>query len=196
MNSNSEQAQEQNTSNPFDPARLRLSQHFGATGGVKKITTLVPSRRPNKQEFFRVRPGEEWRLDTLVYEDQIDRETYLVSPNLAEELSGEVRPVCLRSVITRQENLILWPCKLPTADGRSNSWNESALQAASLAEERWVRITANNSANMYDVVEPIATIPDPVWPDVTFQQMLELAFKDRFVDSPDHPVLKKLRGEV
>jgi len=37
--------------NPFDPSRLRLSQNFSETVGVKKALITVPVRKPNKQEM-------------------------------------------------------------------------------------------------------------------------------------------------
>ncbi len=54
---------------------------------------------------------------------------------------------------------------------------------------------ANMGAGTYDVLEARGQFPDPVWPEVTLEKLLELAFKDRFIDNLDHPVLKRLRGE-
>ena len=34
------------------------------------------------------------------------------------------------------------------------------------------------------------------WPDTPFRDLLRTAFKGRYIDSLDHPVLRKLRGEV
>jgi hypothetical protein len=51
---------------PFDPSRLRLSQDFAATVGVKKVLITVPVREPNKQEFVRVHPDQAYRLETAV----------------------------------------------------------------------------------------------------------------------------------
>lgn len=41
---------------PFDPENLRLDQSFVETSGVKKLLTTVPVRKPNNQDFVRVRP--------------------------------------------------------------------------------------------------------------------------------------------
>ena len=131
---------------PFDPAALRLGQDFASAVGVKKGLTTVPCRKPNRHEFVRVRSGEDWRLETGVFEDRVNREVYLVQRDLWAELSGEVYPVCLFLAVNRQGDVFLWPAKLPGSDGRSNSWNESALAAARLAEARWVRVAANMPA--------------------------------------------------
>ena len=48
----------------------------------------------------------------------------------------------------------------------------------------------------YDVFEASGSIPDPEWPELPFREMLKLCFKDRYIDSLDHPVLQSLRGEV
>jgi len=47
---------------PFDPMSLRLDHSFLNTGAVKKLLTTVPVRKPNPQDFVRVRPDEEFRL--------------------------------------------------------------------------------------------------------------------------------------
>ena len=39
-----------------------------------------------------------------------------------------------------------------------------------------------------------AKIPDPEWPAAYYQELLRIAFKDRYVDSADHLVVRKLRG--
>ncbi|MHB8969720.1 MAG: hypothetical protein ACYC3X_06110 [Pirellulaceae bacterium] len=181
---------------PFDPESLRLSQDFAATIGVKKVLTVVRCRKPNRQEFVRVRPGAEWRLETATYEDKILREIYLVAPALRSELLGEVDPVCLFLAVNRQSDPFLWQVKLPGSDGRSNPWNESALAAAQLAQRVWVRVASNQAAGMYDAYQAGGSLTDPVWPELSFPQILKLCFKDRFVETLNHPVLKQLRGEV
>jgi hypothetical protein len=181
---------------PFDPASLRLGQDFAATVGVRKVLTTVPCRKPGRQEFVRVRAGEDWRIETGLFEDKINRDIYLVERSLWSELMADVYPACLFVTVTRQGNVFLWPCKLPGTDGRSNAWNESALAAARIAETRWTRMSANMTGGMYDVVEAVDNLTDPEWPDLSFRELLKLCFKDRFIQSLDHPVLRALRGEA
>ncbi len=182
--------------NPFDPARLRLSQDFASYVGVKKVLTTIPCRKPNRHEFVRVRPGEEWRLETAVFEDKAARETYLVDPAVTPDLSAELFPACLFLTISRQNDVSLWPVRLPASDGKSNPWNESALAAARLAERRWVRLAANMAGGMYDVFEASGELAEPTWPELAFTEILRLCFKDRFITSLDHPACRALRGEV
>jgi hypothetical protein len=186
----------QTPSDPYDPATMRLSQNFASEVGVKKVLTRIPCRKPNRQEFIRVRPGEDWRVDTAVFEDSMERETYLVATELIPELVEEVRLVCLRVAINKQGNPFLWPLKLPGPDGRGNRWHESAIDAANCAEKQWIRTSANISAGMYDIFQAAGDLKEPTWPEISFRDFLELAFRERRIDSYDHPILKSLRGDV
>ena len=183
------------TPDPFDPAALRLDQSFVETAGVKKLLTTVPVKKPNNQDFIKVHQDEGYRLNSAIIELKDDREVYLVLPTVAHQLPGEVSPVTLYTGINRQGVVFLWPVKLPTADGRQNEWHRSAREAAERAMTRWLRIKADMSLGAYAMYEASATIPEPIWPDYTFKQLLQIGFRDRLVDSVDHPVIKRLRGE-
>ena len=39
-------------------------------------------------------------------------------------------------------------------------------------------------------------IEDPVWPDITFSELLRLAFQDHFIDTMDHPIIRQLYGQA
>lgn len=185
------------TDDPFNPESLRLSQDF-ADVGVKKMLTTVPVRKPNRQEFVRVHPNGLYYLETAVIVLKEDRETYLVKPALVSELSEEIVRMALYTTISRQDVLFLWPIPLPGADGRLNPWHRSAFTAAEITKkkQRWIRVMANMDLHAYEVREAPGKIPDPEWPNLTFEEILKIAFKDRFIDGMDHPVLRRLRGEV
>lgn len=187
--------------NPFDPARFRLSESSLAGVGVKKHLTTVPVRKPSKEAFVRTHPDLAYHLSTFVIElkeEAQSGETYLVDPGLWDDLAGEstFSPRLLITSITRQGVVFLWPIRLPGPDGRQNDWNSSSLEAATLARSRWVRVTSNRSLGAYEVYEASGNFGDPEWPELDMGDLLRIAFKDRFIDSLDHPVLKNLRGEV
>ena len=183
--------------NPFDPAALRLDQSFAETAGVKKLLTTVPVRKPNRQDFVRVHPGADYRLTpAATIQLKEDRETYLVTPAMASELPGEFAAVTLFTTMNRQGVLQLWPVKLPGADGKHNEWHRSEAEAAERAMRRWVRITANMSLGANEIFEAIGDLPDPSWPELPFEEVLQVAFRDRIVDRADHPLVQRLRGAV
>ena len=179
---------------PFDLNYLRLDQSFIESGGVKKLVTTVPVRKPNPQDFVRVHADPAYRLALAVIELRDDREIYLLPPPIAQQLPGEYATATLYTTINRQGVVHLWPVKLPGSDGKIIEWHRSAAEAAEKAMERWIRVKANMSLGAYDIFEASATIPDPQWPALSYQELLRVAFKDRYVNSLDHSVVKRLRG--
>lgn len=180
----------------LDLGKLRLSQNFEKKLGVKKAITHVPVRRPNRQEFVRTYPDDSFHFSTAVLELKEEAEVYLVDSALWAELSGEIVAKILITTINRQGILSLWPIRLPDADGRLDSWNQSALDAAEMARNRWVRIAANRSLGAYDCFIACGDLPEPEWPDLSFQQIMNLAFRGNYIQDFSHPVIRKLRGEV
>jgi len=185
------------TPDPFNPASLRLDQSFADGAAVKKLLTTVPVRKPNRQDFVRVHPDPAYRLTPAgIIELKDERETYLVTLSMAAELDREIALATLFLAINRQGVLFLWPVKLPGADGKHNEWHRSAAEAADAATKHWVRVTSNMSLGAYEVFQAEANIPDPIWPDLSLSEILKIAFRDRLVDRPDHPLIKRLRGAL
>ncbi len=178
-----------------DLAELRLGQDFDIQVGVRKALLTVPVRKPSRQEFVRVNPDPDFRLETAIYEMKDDRETYLVDRSLWPDFFDELKPVCLFTTVNRQDVVFLWPVVMPGSDGRSNPWHQSALQAAQLAMRGWIRVVPKMGLGAYEVFQATAALPDPTWPDSTFQDLIRIAFQNHFVNSADHPVIRQLRGE-
>ena len=185
------------TDDPFNLKRLRLSQSFSDTIGVKKLLLTVPVRKPNRQWFIRVHHDPDFHFQTAVLELKDEGETYLVEPSLWPELGGEIHPLALYTAVNRQGVTFLWPIRLPGDDGRIDDWNRVALEAAQMAQSRWIRVTANRALGTYEVAEAVAAFPEPEWPEgLDFKDLLKIAFKDRFIESLDHPVVRQLMGAV
>ena len=185
---------------PFDPASLRIESNFAATVGTKKAVLSVPVRKPDKAWWIRANPDPTYRLQTAVIELRGERgggETYLVAPALRADLATEptFRPKLFLTAVNTQGVLFLWEVNLPK-DDREDNWSKTSLAAADLATKGWCRVAANMSAGGYDAWQAIGNLPDPTWPEMTFREILKLAFKDKYIDSLDHPVLRRLRGEV
>jgi hypothetical protein len=178
----------------MDLSRFRLSSDYAATIGVKKLLTTVPVRKPDRQWFIRVHPT--WKFETAVVESKEDNELYVVDQCLHDALAEELVPKVLFPAINRQGVVFLWPVRLPGTDGRLDQWNQSALEAAQIATGHWVRVAADRSLGAYSIRQPIKDFSDPEWPDVDFNEVLRIAFKERVIASPDHPFVRKLRGEV
>lgn len=182
---------------PFDPQRLRLSQRFAQGADVRRALVTVPVRKPSAQDFFRIHPDEDWRLDTAVIEIKADREVYLVDPEIWPLFPNECKPKTLYTTIDRRNVVTLWPVRLPDENGRLDDWNRSAHEAAQLAMEKWVRLSADMALGAYRIDVAMGDFPEPVWPSgVTFQDLLKIAFKGKMIEDLDHPMLRRLRGEI
>jgi hypothetical protein len=183
---------------PFDPPNLRLDPEYLKSGGVKKLLTTVPVRRPNKQDFVRVHPDPEYRLcGVAIIEFREDRESYLVMPSYAQGLDPQLFNCCnLNLAINRQKVLFLWPTKLPTPGGHVNAWHSSGLEAAEKAMTHWIRVVPNTSLGAYEFFVAESHLSDPEWPSLSLRDLIEIAFKDRIVKDRDHPAMQKLRGAI
>ena len=181
--------------NPFDPTHLRISGVSTEGPTARKLLTSVSVRKPNRQEWFRVHPDPGMRLDTLVLEMRDERQTYLVAPNIAPAIPGEAVAKTLYTTITRLGAVLLWPVRLPDEHGRLDEWNATAHEAALKAQTDWIRLAANIGVGTYDVYEALDQIAEPEWPEVSFERLLEMAFKDRYIDSLEHQVIRRLMGQ-
>ena len=179
---------------PFDLASLRLNPSFLETAGVKRLVTTVPARRPSPQDFVRVHPSEKYRDNFAVIDLKEDREDYLVSPAILPELANEVVYKTIYAAINRQGITFLWPVRYPSPDDRRNDWARSAREAAELAMTRWVRMKANRDLGAYEIFEAESVMAEPVWPELSFQQLIKIAFRDRIITDTNHALIRRLRG--
>ncbi len=185
------------TDNPFaDLDSLRLSQDVGAEIGVAKAWVRVPVRKPKRQEFIRVRDDDAYRMETAIIEFKDDREIFLVAPDVRNKLPGDWVPVRLVTCISRQGVVFLWPLKLPTPDGRANTWFETAIEGARHAVDGWVKVVADMNLGGYQVYNALGELTPPEWPEYTFAELLEVAFRDRYIRDMEHPAIKRLLGYV
>jgi hypothetical protein len=185
---------------PFNVAALRLPPSFEQTAGVKKMITTVPVRKPHPQEWIRVHPGEDYRGDFATINLKQDREYYLVVPAMIESLRNELTLITIYTVINKAGVVFLWPAPRPSNDGRSpgDTWYRSAHEAAAAAMKRLTRVTPNLGLGAYEIAFSDNPMPDndPVWPDLSFNELLRIGFEKigRYVTDFEHPVVKMLRG--
>lgn len=189
-------AETKKISGVLDLDRLRLSQDFGKSVGVKKIVTTVPVRKPNPQDFIRVHPDSQYSFEAGILELKDEGEIFIVDQDLWAELPGEIVPKILLTTINRQKVLTLWPIKLPDMDGRIDNWNHSAMEAAAMAREQWLRVMSNRSLGAYEVFAATGNLPEPEWPDIEMQEILNTAFRGKVIDTMDHPAIRRLRGDL
>lgn len=167
---------------------LKIDQDYSQKVPVKKILTTVPIRKPDKQSFVMVHP--DYNIQVGLIEIKQRSETYLVLPSLFDDLYKEIVRYILFLSITRNNDPFLWPVVFPS----DNSWHKSLLEAVEQAKTQWVRVITNHSISGYDVLSPLDKLSDPVWPEMSFNDILRKAFDGRIIDTLEHPIVKELRG--
>jgi hypothetical protein len=150
-------------------------------GGVKKLLTTVPVRKPNKQDFIRVHPDPDFRLcGVAIIELKEDRENYLVVPSYAQQLDPQLFNLCnLFLGINRQKVVFLWPVKLPEPGGRISGWHTSGLEGAEKAMAQWIRVVANMNLGAYEFFVAENSLSEPEWPTLSLRELLQIGFKGR-----------------
>jgi hypothetical protein len=183
---------------PFDPMTYRVSQTLAAAAGVKPHLTDLAVRMPDKAWWVRCHPDPEFSFATWVIELKDERETYLVIPRLWPSLMGEAtfKPKTFTLTITMQGKLFLWGVRRPADDTKEpDRWMRAPLEAVRRAKKQWTRIAWNEATQQHDVLTCDSTA-ELEWPDLPMREILKLAFKGLVIDTPDHPVLRRLRGET
>jgi hypothetical protein len=176
---------------------LRLPVDF-TNVGVKKILNKIPVRRPHKQWFFRTHPTMVYQAYLIELEEV--NETYLVLPHVAQILGSDVAPKELRLGVTRQGNPFFWPIRVPGPDGRIDDWNDAAMQYSHDAITKWISLKPNLQLGTYTAVEAEEKWPEPDWGAITQgksleELLLDIAFRNRVVDSMEHTVALQLLGK-
>ena len=182
----------------IDLKLLRLPANYGATLGVKKLLTNVLVGKPKKAQFFRTHISDDMTFSAMILENKEARESYVVTSEIAQEISELVRPMVLHAAIDRQNNTFLIPVSLPGEDGTRNPWQESLAQAIEHAKLKWIRITANMHVGGYDVYEAQAELPEPEWlpDDIDIDALVQVAFRGKIIDSLDHSIVQSLLGRI
>jgi hypothetical protein len=189
--------------NPFDPERCRLSTEGEIELGVRELLVSVPFRRPSKETWFRVHPGDSYRqygglIELKEGEDSGDGAAW-VDPGLWGYLVDE--PTFSRRLVVTYINrsgvVALWGLRLPGPDGRQPEWLTIPMTAAKTAETKWTRMFWDQSQRRHRVRVSETLVDEPKWDDLPpFYKLLELAFKDRVVTTLEDPLVRKLQKGV
>jgi hypothetical protein len=181
-----------------DLEAVRLSPEDMADFGAREILTRIPVRRPKRREFVRCHPDPAMTVAVLLFIDDDDGEAYYVTANMRSILADEVKPTLLQLSMFKTNTPFIWPLTLPNEDNSlGRSWHESALKAREIAKSRWVKLVPDRTVGGYRVFAAEGKLPEPEWPtDKSFNELLEVAFDGRVITSEDHPLVRKLRGQV
>jgi hypothetical protein len=173
---------------------LRLEPDAGALVGAVEVLAHVPIRKPSPTEWVRVHPDADMTLATSFYVDRESRETYLVVPEMREVLITGVKVMLLVTAVNSRGSVFLWPLALGDDTGRTNAWHETARDGATRAKSGWTKIAADMSAGHYRIYKAEGNLPEPVFPNKPFKELLRMALRGRTIDNVEHPIVKQSRG--
>jgi len=177
---------------------LRLAQGQVDLACGAPVLADVSVDKPPPAHFFRVRPGEEFSatFNLLDAKKMGGDGWYAVGPQVVGLVADQTRLVQLRLAVTQFGAPYLVPVHLPAPDGRSNSWNVSRTRAVTLAETRWIRMSSDMRIGAYQIFEALGHLGEPKWPSESFDELLDLALRNRIIESEDHPLVQQLLGKV
>ncbi len=187
------------TPDPFDVDRLRLPANDDESLGVRELLVSIPYRKPSKEQFVRVHPDPAFRCNGgLIELKDDDSESYWVDRSLWPHLGDEPTFGCrlVVTAMTRQGCPFIWGLRLPATENKVPDWVSIPLEAAKAAETKWTKLYWDQAQRRHRIKVSDYLADEPQWPTQAFSELLRLAFKDRVVTSLDHPILKRLRGEV
>lgn len=162
---------------------------------TKKRLVDIPARTPDKAWFVRTsgRPQHQGILP-LYWDKAGDGHPYLIDPAVQDYFGKDVRNnYCVLS-ITRQGTFFLWCSPLEDEEGNWNSWHASAHDMKGFAAVSWIRVQSNKQLGGYEPNDPKVQPPDPEWPDISWGDIVRLAFRRHLVEVESHPLINRLLG--
>jgi hypothetical protein len=187
--------------NPEAIADLAIDQsHLEELANPEASSSVVACRKPPKGVFFTVQPEpiKPWKNRKFFFLLEMEgRDPYVVAPTIAKAKNEEdtIRPVLLARYVTMAGEEGLWPLKLDPPEGKSNHWNASALNILEIAGEgKWVRLVSTKNHYRHQLSKKTFTEVPPRFSDRPFNQLVNMAFKDRVITSLDHEVWEALEN--
>ena len=183
----------------IDLERVRARSDRSIDLGVTTELTVIPIRNPKPDEFFRCMPDEDYSMDTYILSLKAENEWYLVDPDILPEiqLESQLRVMTLYVCVTMNSTPFVTCIPQPDEMGKINSWHTSGHITMEEAKLCWVRRQADKANSCYLVTKAMnAKLPDPKWPTITLNEIIDRAFDKFYINDIQHPVLQRLRGEM
>ena len=183
----------------IDLERVRARADQSIDLGVTTEYTVIPIRNPKPDEFFRCMSDEDYSMDTYILSLKTENEWYLIDPEILPEiqLESQLRVMTLYVCVTMNSTPFVTCIPQPDEMGKINSWHDSGHRTMEEAKQCWVRRQADKANGGYIITKAMnAKLPDPKWPTMTLDEVIDKAFDKFYIDDISHPVLQRLRGEM
>jgi hypothetical protein len=159
----------------------------------EEVLTSVPIRRPGKRAF-RAHSDDKYQFEAFILEDAKDKVAYYIIPSLGKVLIDQdienIKHVLLVLCINKSGKMFFWP--IPA----KGNFRGSGLTAVGLAREVWIKAVGDLESGGYRTRKMLQSeYEEPAWPVImpSVEDLLELAFHDNIIDTPEHPAIKSAR---
>lgn len=160
---------------------------------MKEILTIPVLAKPNKQSFFRTHPEFETKAYIIEWEDERNA-AYIVLPKMLPYVDDQAKPYILYLCTYPNGTIFLTSIKQPNEDGNWNEWHRSKTEAIIKAKKEWIRLIPDKKAQGYNVQIAKGDYGVPKWPELSMNEIIAIAFKDRHISDVNHPKIKQLAG--
>ena len=167
--------------------------------GVATEYTVIPIRNPKPDEFFRCMADEEYSMNAHILSLKTENEWYLIDPDILPEiqLESQLRVMTLYVCVTMNSTPFVTCIPQPDEMGKINSWHTSGHRTMEEAKLCWVRRQADKANGCYVITKAMnAKLPDPKWPTMNLNEIIDRAFDKYYINDIQDPVLQRLRGEM
>jgi hypothetical protein len=174
-----------------------------AAANVDTLPTALPHHPiAHAKDFTRLHPSDDYWSPELCFvsvpiKGQKKDLLHLIDEDLALQFvsSGKVQRFAL--ALATKPHDVFFLCHIPTRN-TDNAWNLSNLQACSFARTRWVQASSRAEENVeaykVDFAKDEDAFPEPKWPKLSLEQLIDVTFAGRVIDHETHPALLRLIG--
>jgi hypothetical protein len=172
--------------------------------GVETVLTPLPILRlGDVRDFFRLHPDTEnyWSPELCFVSVPIKGITkdllHLIDEEIAVEYLPAGQTLRRRLVLASKPHDVFFFSIVPTQN-LDNPWNSSALEACERAKTFWVKVSSRKAEGVdeykIDTARDADAFPPTQWPKRTFDELLEVTFRNANIDTDKHPGLLRLIG--
>lgn len=166
---------------------------------IEHVLTYPFRKIPKSDTFWRVHPEHRATVRMVESQDEIDGH-YVVHERIwraVPELRSKAAKakICdLYLATSLQGAVIVWFAQRHDGVGKVPASIATRLAAIERAKTEWTQTYWDGSSG-YRTRTPVDAQDEPTWPDEPFAVIVPKAVKDVFIDTLDHPYVKKIRGE-
>jgi hypothetical protein len=192
---------------PDEPPTAKPADTSAYTTPEDDLVNIVPvglgaitvRSRPPKDDWFRSHPDGAMATGMTLIKGKMG-EVYAVRRELIPVVGPEVIKALVKASVTACITIdgakFLW-CIIHPSGNANQQHFDNALSARDLSRSTWIRFYWDANQESHVTVTPKhSSAGDPQWPDASLNEWIEKGFRGRFIDANDHPLFRKIRGEL